>query len=135
MHEIQSSADLEQFNIVTKVDGQVVRTEQYESLQDLVDNALEALEFGDLVYVSEEELAPYYEEHDELDDVDPEEIRQRLAESGIVNGQLVDEEKLNNDPFIQQVMADADRIAQEEQEQPEEIKLRSVVVDLTPNGI
>lgn len=135
LHEIQSSADLEQFNIVTKVDGQAVRTEQYESLQALIDNALEALEFGDLVYVSEEELAPYYEEHDELDDVDPEEIRQRLAEAGIVNGQLVDEEKLNNDPFIQQVMADADRIAQEEHEQPEEVKLRSVVVDLTPNEI
>lgn len=135
LHEIQSSVDLEQFNIVTKVDGQVVRTEQYESLQDLVDNALEALEFGDLVYVSEEELAPYYEENDELDDVDPEEIRQRLAEAGIVNGQLVDEEKLNNDPFIQQVMADADRIAQEEHVQPEEVKLRSVVVDLTPNEI
>lgn len=135
LHEIQSYADLEQFNIVTKVDGQVVRIEQYESLQALIDNALEALEFGDLVYVSEEELAPYYEEHDELDDVDPEEIRQRLAEAGIVNGQLVDEEKLNNDPFIQQVMADADRIAQEEQEQPEEVNLRSVVVDLTPNEI
>ena len=125
----------EQFNIVTKVDGQVVRTEQYESLQALVDNALEALEFGDLVYVSEEELAPYYEEHDELDDVDPEALRQRLAEAGIVNGQLVDEEKLNNDPFIQQVMADADRIAQEEKEQSEEVNLRSVVVDLTPNEI
>ena len=135
LHEIQSYANLEDFRIVTMVDGQVVRTEQYESLQDLVDNALEALEFGDLVYVSEEELAPYYEEHDELDDVDPEEIRQRLAESGIVNGQLVDEEKLNNDPFIQQVMADADRIAQEEHEQPEKVKLRSVVVDLTPNEI
>ena len=135
LHEIQSSADLEQFNIVTKVDGQVVRTEQYESLQALVDNALEALEFGDLVYVSEEELAPYYEEHDELDDVDPEALRQRLAEAGIVNGQLVDEEKLNNDPFIQQVMADADRIAQEEKEQSEEVNLRSVVVDLTPNEI
>ena len=135
LHEIQSYTNLEDFRIVTMVDGQVVRTEQHESLQALIDNALEALEFGDLVYVSEEELAPYYEEHDELDDVDPEEIRQRLAEAGIVNGQLVDEEKLNNDPFIQQVMADADRIAQEEQEQPEEVKLRSVVVDLTPNEI
>ena len=133
LHEIQSYANLEDFRIVTMVDGQVVRIEQHESLQALVDNALEALEFGDLVYVSEEELAPYYEEHDEFDDVDPEEIRQRLAEAGIVNGQLVDEEKLNNDPFIQQVMADADRIAQEEQEQSEEVKLRSVVVDLTPN--
>lgn len=133
LHEIQSYANLEDFRIVTMVDGQVVRIEQHESLQALVDNALETLEFGDLVYVSEEELAPYYEEHDELDDVDPEEIRQRLAEAGIVNGQLVDEEKLNNDPFIQQVMADADRIAQEEQEQSEDVKLRSVVVDLTPN--
>ena len=133
LHEIQSYANLEDFRIVTMVDGQVVRIEQHESLQALVDNALEALEFSDLVYVSEEELAPFNEEHDELDDVDPAEIRRKLEAAGIVNGQLVDEDKLNNNPFVQQVYADAERVAQEEQEQSEEVKLHSVVVDLTPN--
>lgn len=55
-----------------------------------------------------EELAPFYEEHDELDDIDPAVIRQQLEDAGIVNGELVDEDKLNSDPFIQQVMAVAE---------------------------
>ena len=55
------------------------------------------------------------EEYDNLDDVDPIAVRERLAESGIVNGEVVDPEALNNNPFIQQVMADADRLAQEAQ--------------------
>ena len=69
----------------------------------------------------------------DIPDADPAEIRRKLEAAGIVNGQLVDEDKLNNDPFVQQVYADAERVAQEEQEQPEEVKLHSVVVDLTPN--
>ncbi len=40
-----------------------------------------------------------------LDDIDPAVIRQQLEDAGIVNGELVDEDKLNSDPFIQQVMA------------------------------
>ena len=55
-------------------------------------------------------------ERDNLDDVDPIAIREALAERGIVNGELVDPEALERDPFIQQVTADAERIAQEEQE-------------------
>ncbi len=54
-------------------------------------------------------------EYDNIDDVDPVDIRERLAQSGIVNGEVVDEEKLNNSPIIQQVTADAERIAREEQ--------------------
>ena len=52
-------------------------------------------------------------EYDNLDDVDPVAIRERLAESGIVNGEVVDEEALDNHPFIRQVMADAERVAQD----------------------
>ena len=109
-HEITADLNLIDFRIQTKVDGQVVRTEQYSSLQDIVENGLDGMLFDDLVYVSDEELAPFYAEHDELDDVDPAEIRARLAESGIVNGELVDPEKLDSDPFIQQVMADVESI-------------------------
>ena len=54
------------------------------------------------------------EEYDNLDDVDPIAIRERLAQAGIVNGEVVDPEALNRNPFIQQVIADAERIAQEE---------------------
>ena len=51
------------------------------------------------------------EEYDRLDDVDPIAIRETLAERGIVNGELVDPEALDRDPFIQQVVADAENLA------------------------
>lgn len=58
-------------------------------------------------------------EQDNLDDVDPIAIRETLAQRGIVDGQVVNPEKLDSDPFVQQVMADAQRIAAEETpEQP-----------------
>ena len=57
------------------------------------------------------------EEQDRFDDIDPIAIREALAERGIVHGELVDEEKLGNDAFIQRVMADVEQIAAEEQEQ------------------
>ena len=62
-------------------------------------------------------------ERDNLDDIDPIVIREALAERGIVNGELVDPEALERDPFIQQVTADVERIAQEEAEAapPEEL--------------
>ena len=63
---------------------------------------------GFTVNIKYEELAPFYEEHDELDDIDPAVIRQQLEDAGIVNGELVDEDNLNSDPFIQQVMAVAE---------------------------
>ena len=47
-------------------------------------------------------------EQDRFDNIDPIAIREALAERGIVNGELVDEEKLDNDPFIQRVMADVE---------------------------
>ena len=45
-------------------------------------------------------------EQDNLDDVDPIAIRETLAQRGIVDGHVVDPEKLDNDPFVQQVMRD-----------------------------
>ena len=55
-------------------------------------------------------------EQDRFDNIDPIAIREALAERGIVNGELVDEEKLDNDPFIQRVMADVEQIAAAETE-------------------
>ena len=54
------------------------------------------------------------EEYDRLDDVDPAAIRETLAERGIVNGELVDPEALDRDPFIQQVMNDVEQISREQ---------------------
>lgn len=53
-------------------------------------------------------------EYDRFDDIDPIAIRENLAQRGIVNGKVVDPEKLNNDPFICRVMNDVGRIAAQE---------------------
>ena len=57
---------------------------------------------------------------DDDEPIDTEAVRQRLAESGIVGGEVVDAEALNNNPFIQQVTELAERIRaeQENEEQP-----------------
>ena len=93
------------------------------------------------------------EEQERLDDIDPVAIREDLAESGIVNGEVVDAEALENNPFIQQVEADAASAAEEATiEEPAEEPIipplrpgerripehdgipamREIVVDLTP---
>lgn len=55
-HEIQSNVNLVDFRIETLVDGTVIRTEQYDSLEDMTERGLKNLSFDDLVYLSEEEL-------------------------------------------------------------------------------
>ena len=58
-------------------------------------------------------------ERDNLDDIDPIAIQENLAQRGIVNGQAVEPEKLDNDPFIQQVMADVEQLTEaDRQEEP-----------------
>ena len=58
-------------------------------------------------------------ERDNLDDIDPIAIRENLAQRGIVNGQVTEPEKLDNDPFIQQVMVDVERLTEaDRQEEP-----------------
>mgnify|MGYP000099156984 CR=1 FL=1 len=63
------------------------------------------------------------EEQNRFDDIDPIAIREALEERGIVNGQVADPEKLDNDPFIQQVMSDAEQIAAAETEQTSEVSI------------
>lgn len=60
------------------------------------------------------------EEYDRLDDVDPIAIRETLAQRGIVNGELVDPEALDRDPFIQQVVSDIEQISRDEQRKADE---------------
>ena len=61
-------------------------------------------------------------EQDNLDDVDTIAIRETLAQRGIVNGHVVEPEKLDNDPFVQQVMRDVEAISREtaQADQPEQ---------------
>lgn len=111
-HTVEAVVNLVDYRLETYVDDKLFKEETYADLKDMIDNCLHSLSFDDIVYLSDEELAPFYEEHDELDDVDPAVIRQQLEDAGIVNGELVDEDKLNSDPFIQQVMADAETDAE-----------------------
>ena len=55
-HEIQANVNLVDFKIETLVDGTVIRTEQFDSLEDMTERGLKNLSFDDLVYLSEEEL-------------------------------------------------------------------------------
>ena len=63
------------------------------------------------------------EEQDRFDNIDPIAIREALEERGVVNGQVADPEKLDNDPFIQRVMSDAEQIAAAEIEQTSEVSI------------
>ena len=93
-------------------------------------------------------------EIDRLDDIDPVAIRENLAENGIVNGEVVDPEALENSDVVQQAEADAEAETPPETEEHEiseepEIPplrpgerrihehdgipaMREIVVDLTP---
>ena len=55
------------------------------------------------------------QERDNFDDIDPVAVREALAQRGIVGGEVVDPEQLNSDPFIQRVMQDAERVAEQEE--------------------
>ena len=63
------------------------------------------------------------EEQNRFDDIDPIAIREALEERGIVNGQVADPEKLDNDSFIQQVMSDVEQIAAAETKQTSEVAI------------
>lgn len=64
------------------------------------------------VFQSNTQNEPPAAEPDDFSDIDPIAIRETLAERGIVNGKVVDPEKLNRDPFIQRVMADVGQTPQ-----------------------
>ena len=52
-------------------------------------------------------------EKDDFPDIDTQAVREHLEKAGIVDGQLVDENALENDPFIQQVMGDVEMLTGE----------------------
>ena len=76
-----------------------------------------------LAQLIQEERFYTEEEQNRFDNIDPIAIREALEERGIVNGQVADPEKLDNDPFIQQVMSDAEQIADAETEQTSEVSI------------
>ena len=75
------------------------------------------------------------EEQDRFDNIDPIAIREALEERGIVNGQVAAPEKLDNDPFIQRVMSDAEQIAAAEAEQTSEVSISDEEYDAVRSPI
>ena len=65
-------------------------------------------QLSEAVSIPENKPTEQLPREDTFDDIDPEQIRQNLAQRGIVNGKVVDPEALVSDPFIQQVVADAE---------------------------
>ena len=55
-HEIQARVNLVDYKIETLVDDKVIRSEQFSSLEDMIERSLQSLSFNDLVYLSDEEL-------------------------------------------------------------------------------
>ena len=72
------------------------------------------------------------EAEDSLDEIDPEQIREQLAQNGIVNGEIVDPEALERNPFIQQVEADVEAIAAEEAAEEQEPPSKPEIPPLRP---
>lgn len=58
-HEIQARANLLDFRIETLVDNTVVRSEEFSNLEDMIDRGLHGLDFNELVYLSDDELAQF----------------------------------------------------------------------------
>jgi len=55
-HSIEAYADLENYKLITKVDGKTVGIEQYKSMDDFIEYALDFISFDSLVSLSEDEL-------------------------------------------------------------------------------
>ena len=110
---VQVSVNLVDFRIDRFIDNNHYDSRTYDSLEALINGELYSLDFDDLVYIPDEALESrtYPDtatEIDTFDDVDPSAIRENLAGHGIVNGEVVDPEALENAPFIQQVMSDTE---------------------------
>ena len=61
-HEIQVAVDLVNPAINTYIDNTLVESGEYESMEELVKYGLFDLDYGELAYVTEEQLAPFYKE-------------------------------------------------------------------------
>ena len=68
-------------------------------------------------------------EKDDFSDIDTQAVREHLEKAGIVDGQLVDENALENDPFIQQVMRDVETLTGEKTGEPGKASEKAPEID------
>ncbi|WP_347565222.1 LPD25 domain-containing protein [Pseudoflavonifractor sp. 60] len=115
-------ADLIDFHLIYQVNDETVMSLKCRDLDEL-NVHLANLSVDNIISYAED----YYEQKqeksrqdapeqtaDSFSDIDPAAVRAALAENGIVDGHVVDPEKLGTAPFIQQVMADVGQIAAKE---------------------
>ena len=128
-HSIEVNADLTVFRLTYQVDGESVASIQCHDLDDL-NGLLANLDFDEMIAFAEERYSKQQKQlhqqeqgADDFSDIDPAAIRAALAERGIVDGHVVDPDKLAADPFIQQVMVDVEQIAANTPPAPERFSI------------
>nr|WP_243149363.1 LPD11 domain-containing protein [Colidextribacter sp. OB.20] len=111
-HHIVVTADLIDYRLICQADGEVMLSLQCHDMDDLTEylTNLSVDNLIDYVEAQYKKRQPQQKD-DDFSDIDPAAIRAALAENGIVDGHVVDPEKLDANPFIQQVMADVEQIA------------------------
>ena len=112
LHNVEIFADLMRYRLVYQVDSETVHEITCDSMRKL-NEYLANLDFDVMVAHADEMYRQKQGEREDFSDIDPLAIRQNLAQRGIVNGQVVDTDALNNDPFIRQVMADTEAAQKE----------------------
>ena len=60
-HNIEVNVNLIEFSVLKYVDKTLVEEIKYDTLSELITNELEGMSFDDLVYLTDEQLAPFYE--------------------------------------------------------------------------
>ena len=96
---------------------------------------IEVISYDDMGYDSIQIQKAYQEEQeqetekDDFSDIDTQAVRERLEKAGIVDGQLVDENALENDPFIRQVMGDVETLTGETSAEPEKAPEKEPEID------
>ena len=106
------TADLIDYRVICQADGEVMLSLQCHDMDDLTEylTNLSVDNLIDYVEAQYKKRQPQ-QKADDFSDIDPAAIRAALAERGIVDGHIVDPDKLDADPFIQRVMADVKQIA------------------------
>lgn len=65
-HTVEAQADLAHFSINRYVDGQLFESRSYDSIEELISNELQALDFSDLTYFDQQEAVVSYPVEEEV---------------------------------------------------------------------
>ena len=65
-HTVEAQADLVHFSINRYVDGQLFESRSYDSIEELITNELQALDFNDLTYLDQQEAVVSYPVEEEV---------------------------------------------------------------------